>query len=220
MQTIAQILGSQVTNRPRRIIYELDDIKKGIQAFKQIGMYLEPAYEITEKVMPLVTMLIKYMHGIQSSEFDLLKSIGLWGTPGTGKTLTMKIMQGYISVDEMKWVKDGQFCSFGFKIVTSREILSSFAEHGFDGLNKYIIPSVICIDDLGSEAKIGKHYGNELNVIEHLIEERYHYNRMTHFTTNLQESEIEVIYGDRVFSRLIGSTNFIKLTTMDRRKLK
>jgi len=66
-------------------------------------------------------------------------------------------------------------------------------------------------DDLGAEP-LGKHMGNERNVIGEIIQLRYkkHPHHLTHFTSNLVIDELEDFYGARVADRLREMCNIIE----------
>ncbi|KQS34002.1 hypothetical protein [Dyadobacter sp. Leaf189] len=76
-------------------------------------------------------------------------------------------------------------------------------------------------DDLGAESS-ARHYGNEKNVMEQIILNRYkfHPHHMTHFTTNLVMEDLQEVYGKRVADRLKEMCNVIEFpaTAKSRRK--
>lgn len=77
-------------------------------------------------------------------------------------------------------------------------------------------------DDLGTENN-KKHFGNESNVMEEIILNRYDnidLTAKTHFTSNLSAEQIEEVYGPRVRSRLRQMCNFLTFNPKggDRRK--
>lgn len=74
-------------------------------------------------------------------------------------------------------------------------------------INKYTLKqnfqsrlSGYCFDDLGTEQQI-KHFGNDCNVMAEVLISRYEQfvenNSITHLTSNLSASEIEMLYGNR-----------------------
>ena len=78
----------------------------------------------------------------------------------------------------------------------------------------------MCIDDLGSEAE-KNNFGNKMNVIGDLIEQRYaggYTGTFLHATTNLSAEQLKNFYGERVVSRMREIFNFIELPGTDRRK--
>ena len=90
---------------------------------------------------------------------------------------------------------------------------------GFDAINKYTQKqnnqsriSGYCFDDLGAEQQI-KHFGNDCNVMAEVLISRYEQfvenNSITHLTPNLSASEIEMLYGNRLRSRMRNMFNLI-----------
>lgn len=70
-------------------------------------------------------------------------------------------------------------------------------------------------DDLGTE-NVKKHFGNQVDVMEEVILNRYDNPSLkgkTHFTTNLSADDIGDIYGARVRSRLREMVNVIDFDT-------
>lgn len=161
--------------------------------------------------------LIKYIHGDESCIYDLNKSIALIGRTGSGKTKTMEIMSQYMNIDDVKYIKNGKLIRFNYKIISSREIVNQYAIKGYDAIQKYIMISNICIDDIGSESISAKYYGTELNAIEEIIEMRYSKGLMTHFTSNYNTDDILELYGSRVHSRIMQTCNIITLNGKDYR---
>jgi len=85
----------------------------------------------------------------------------------------------------------------------------------------------LCLDDVGTLNPFAKHYGESVNIIKMLFEERYRNNKLTHFTSNLpiehknpKVKSIYTVYGDRMYSRIVETTNIIKLNDKDYRRFK
>ena len=202
-------------NRVTRFVCGNFESNKAMFYWNRIGMHIEPKFTVTPKNMDLYMKLIYYINGLSDFDGDLNKGIGLHGNPGSGKTLAMQIMASWIELDNVKFMKNGQVFSFQFEIISSREIVEAFNDKGYDGLNTYTMRNVLCIDDLGSESLNASYYGNKVNVIEHLIEQRYFYNKLTHYTTNLDKEDFIKVYGDRVYSRISGTVNSFVLACDD-----
>jgi DNA replication protein DnaC len=153
--------------------------------------------------------------------WSLDKGILLAGTIGTGKTTIMKA-----------FASNKRGC---FKVMSCRKMADLFADQGPEVMHTYskllnepLSASTfyqnqlgLCFDDLGTE-RVGKRYGDSVNVMEQIILNRYdnsdaawHY---THITTNLTAEEIEQYYGSRVRSRMREMFNLVTLTGEDRRK--
>ena len=148
---------------------------------------------------------------------NLSKGILLTGPVGCGKTTIMNLIK-YLTPPEHK-----------FFVKPCRDISFEFIQDGYQIIHKYSKgklyesePKTICFDDLGTENNL-KYYGNECNVIAEIILSRYDIfitkNLQTHITTNLNASEIEKQYGNRVRSRIREMFNLIAYdrTTPDKR---
>jgi len=161
--------------------------------------------------IPTIRKLLIYMIKDQNTaikeQIDLSKGILLSGPIGCGKTSIMHLIRPFASpLSE-------------YKIKTCREISFEFAKNGFDAINKYTLKqnyqsrlSGYCFDDLGSEQQI-KHFGNDCNVMAEVLITRYEQfvenNSITHLTSNLSASEIELLYGNRLRSRMRNMFNLI-----------
>ena len=78
------------------------------------------------------------------------------------------------------------------------------------------------IDDLGLENKDVNHYGNNINLLDEVLQARYElfqrYNIKTHCTTNLSSNNIIKMYAPRTVSRLREMFNIVILPGEDMRK--
>lgn len=106
-----------------------------------------------------------------------------------------------------------------FIVKSCREVSFEFIQEGHTVIRKYSnlsfkndIPKVYCFDDLGTENNL-KYFGNECNVMAEILLSRYDLfitrKMLTHITTNLNSSEIEELYGERVRSRMREQFNLI-----------
>jgi DNA replication protein DnaC len=161
--------------------------------------------------------LIKYIFADESCKYDINKSIGLIGKTGSGKSKTFEIMQEFISIDDIRYKKDGKLAKFNYKIFSSKNIAGEFSKNGYDAIWKFSNINSLCIDDLGAESDEVKHYGSKVNVIEEIIETRYLNGLFTHFTSNLKPDNILDMYGNRVYSRIMHSVNIIEYNNCDYR---
>ena len=197
----------------RRLEYDPYCMKVAGMTMLKIIQGIEPDYKNIYR--DIIRNLIMYAQGDKKSIYNLDKAIGLIGPTGTGKTLTFRALSEYMKIDDIKFIRNGKLSKFGFDIISSRFLASHFVAKGFDGIEPYIRKPVLCIDDLGAEPDNITHFGNKLNLIQHIIEERYMNNRITHFSSNNKMEKLHEIYGDRVYSRLNGSTNTIELVCED-----
>jgi len=144
--------------------------------------------------------------------------VALLSSPvGCGKTSIMHLIRPFASP-----LSD-------YKIKTCRELSFEFAKNGFEAINKYTLKQNFqsrlagyCFDDLGAEQQI-KHFGNDCNVMAEVLISRYEQfivnNSITHLTSNLSATEIEMLYGNRLRSRMQQMFNLITFTeaTTDKR---
>lgn len=192
--------------------YDLSIAKKvWFELLKEI--VVEPIVKDDNK--ELWTELIKYTFADKSCKYNLTRGIGIAGKTGSGKTLTMKIFDRFISIDKIKYVRNNQICNFNFNTVSARNIVSEFAKNGHEAIEKYAKYNILNIDDFGSINDDVKHYGTKADVIPNIIEERYSNGLITHFTSNIDMGAIKEKYGERVFSRLMETVNFILLNDKD-----
>jgi DNA replication protein DnaC len=158
-------------------------------------------------IYKLVIYMIKDQDTALKEQIDLNKGILLSGPIGCGKTSIMHLIRPFASP-----LSD-------YKIKTCREISFEFAKNGFDAINKYTLKQNYqsrlpgyCFDDLGAEQQI-KHFGNDCNVMAEVLISRYEQfvenNSITHLTSNLSASEIEMLYGNRLRSRMRNMFNLI-----------
>lgn len=162
--------------------------------------------------------LIKWVHADETCEYDLTKGIILAGKTGPGKTKAFQTMKSYCQIDEVRYLRAGKTIPINFQIVNSRQIISDYANSGYEGIEKYSSYANICIDDLGNESEDVKYYGTSLNCIEEIIENRYLKGLMTHISTNLPLGEIAEKYTDRVYSRLKEMCNYVVFKGIDFRE--
>lgn len=165
--------------------------------------------------IPTIHKLLIYMIKDQTTalkeQIDLSKGILLSGPIGCGKTSIMNLIRPFASpLTE-------------YKIKTCREISFEFAKNGFDVIGQYTQKqtcqsrlTAYCFDDLGTEQQI-KHFGNDCNVMAEILITRYEQfvenNSITHLTTNLSASEIEMLYGNRLRSRMRKMFNLISFNS-------
>lgn len=178
-------------------------------------------FQVTDWNLPILRALCLYFSGdIQlESQFPgmkLSKGIMLMGTPGTGKTHLMNFFaknpyQSYVNVTtkliaeryRTQWTRDEKDALEYYSQPAKAEYghVYGHTELGY------------CFGDLGTEG-VKKSYGNEVNVMEHIIFQRYENKLpfpMTHVTTNLNAQELEESYGLRIRDRIREMFNVFTL---------
>ena len=173
-------------------------------------------FQLNREDWPIIRKLIIYHvrdeELAQKEGLDLSKGLLLIGPIGCGKTSMMHLFQ-LLAYRMMR-----------YRVLPSRTIAFEFQEEGYNVIHRYgrkLYP--ICFDDLGLEQNI-KHYGNECNTMAEILLHRYELftteGIITHATSNLNSTELENIYGNRVRSRLREMFNLVSFpeTSHDKRK--
>lgn len=155
----------------------------------------------------LIAYFLRDVEACTTFGISLNKGILLSGPVGCGKTTLMTLMK-YLARVEYK-----------FYVKACRDISFEFIQDGYQTIHKYSTgklhqsdPKIICFDDLGTENNL-KYFGNECNIMAEITLSRYDIfiskRIVTHITTNLSASEIELHYGARVRSRMREMFNLI-----------
>ena len=142
-----------------------------------------------------------------AAELDGINTRGLCvkGDCGVGKTLGVQILAAHF-----KWVFASAADYPRAYLEKSREAFDDIA----DGRDFFGRPArVVVIDDLGSEPRTTRRFGDELNVLEYVLERRYRMFRRcgarTVVTTNLSDGELARRYGARIDDRFNEMMDFV-----------
>lgn len=206
------------SNRIERIYYTCE-AKKAALYWKNIADQYIHNLQIKPDIKNSWNNLIMWAFGNPNCKIDLNKGVGLVGRTGSGKTMTMYILNDFIQIDDIKYKKGVDLVCLKYKMQSALVIASEYAQNGDEIIHKYSNYANLCIDDLGAENSDKSYYGNKINVIQEILENRYNNNLLTHFTSNLDLSLIGEKYGDRVFSRIHDSINIIVMNDCDFRVL-
>lgn len=180
--------------------------KKDPQYFRNIVFSVCPSFVINDNNRQILNDLYDYAHG--EGRYNYKKGIFFYGEVGTGKSTMMKILAEY-----------QRLFGHGFKCVNCSSLTASFATYGIDELNESTWneygtrrkPVERGFDELGRETLPARYFGNELNVMQHVLQLRYDLKVKTHITTNLKIEEIEHRYGAHIYDRCIEMFNFIEV---------
>lgn len=168
----------------------------------------------------VIKNLFLYFTG-QIGDYDLKKGIWLMGGNGTGKTSLLYIFSEF-----------GKKQYKGFKVFDCGKVANDYAINGNLDIYTYNQYGYSCqavnmaFDELGRETIPANHFGQKLNVMQHILHIRYNLWRaegvQTYITTNCDADEIHNLYdkdNDRFISdRIREMYNIIYLGGESRRK--
>ena len=151
-------------------------------------------------------------------KLDSKRGILLIGKIGCGKTRLMKNFSDYLM-----WRNEAG----KFRIYNVRQVQWDFVKNGYDGIQQYMNnptsqgehPNDICFDDLGTELRSVKNFGNDIAVMEEVLYARYELfpKKKTHLITNLDIDSLKERYSERLVSRFREMFNVVNLPGEDRR---
>jgi DNA replication protein DnaC len=193
------------------------DYKKVIEfllkkAKQDYGTHFKILEEDKPTIIKLIAYFLKDEVTCSKEKIDLRKGILLSGPVGCGKTSLMTLMKYFNDNRQNIYiVKSCRDISFEF-IKDGYEVIHRYTHQSFFRSAQNEIPKHYCFDDLGTENNL-KYFGNECNVMAEILLSRYDLfvsrKLVTHLTTNLSASEIEVAYGNRIRSRMREMFNLI-----------
>ena len=197
--------------------YRIYDLNKSMHYLEKMGKHHFGKHfriypEDKDVIHKLLIYAIQDEESCQKHNIDLTKGILLTGPIGCGKTSLMFLLRYFIPPNPGHVMKAARDVTFEYK-TRGHEIILRHAQG----------TAVFCFDDLGTEQPV-KHYGNTCNVMAEILLSRYDLytiNKIkTHATTNLNASELEAFYGNRVRSRMREMFNLIAFDkgTGDKRK--
>ena len=165
--------------------------------FKNIGVKIKPQF----KPDTITEVMVKFFCIDRETYFPSLKiepakGLMLMGFVGVGKTLNFAI---YRSIQAKV---DG----IGMRIISSKQIETQFKQEGEIFIQSLIDADELMIDDLGSESKSIKDFGNDRNLVADILIQRYiRFQRnecITHATTNLNVELLTQHYDARLIDRM------------------
>lgn len=155
-----------------------------------------------------------YYWCIRHPEGKLNPDVGLWiwGNIGSGKSTLLQIIKEFCKAIGRKDFEGNQY-SFRISNVEN-DVCAAYKAENTAGLQEYITSRRQAFDDLGCESIPALHFGNQLNVMQYILQARYdrRHTGFTHVTTNLDPNQIIEFYGERVYDRCLEMFNFVEIS--------
>lgn len=202
----------------KRISYMPYKMDVALSVIERIGKRIDSGFILTDEIKPVYQKLIQYFHGDPDFDGDLTRGVMILGPTGTGKTLAMKIMSIYRTIDDTKFILNDKIYRMNYEIVEVNKMIADFTDNAYDGIKMYTSRYVLCMDDIGTETEQVKYFGNVLDVISYVIAERYAKRLLTFGTTNMTLMDLEDKYDDRIISRMFSMFNYITMKAQDFRR--
>lgn len=159
----------------------------------------------------MIDKVYGYLRGIAEVMTSKSTKCGilLCGNCGNGKTTSMNafvsVCKYLEEVRRMKVMESGEIpkaLTINAMTInaTSARRLTQIAKDDV-AMNEAKTTHVLCIDDVGLEPTEVLDYGNSINPVIEILEQRYRQQLFTFITTNLTPKQIREKYGDRVADR-------------------
>ena len=158
-------------------------------------------FDNPNKVKIIYDKMKKYIDEMGTTPID---TILILGNTGVGKTHLMECMATYA----IQCGKDIRYSTaFNFNQDMLKFHCARLEEKG-DIMDNYLKCEILFIDDLGTENKINNVTNEYLYSI---INERMQNHKKTVITSNLDFAQIQDVYGERIFSRLMHKKHSLKI---------
>lgn len=176
------------------ILFEQSGFKHQLKKFDECNFEI---FDNKQKMQTLYTSMQKWCQ--KDNDY---KIVLLTGKTGVGKTYLTECMAS-------KLIENGHIVLFTSAFNLNQNLLkfhTTFDSTKINYLNLLLEPEYLFIDDLGTEPILKN---VTVEGIYNIISDRLEHNKKTIITTNLGLKEIENVYGERVFSRLVNKRTSI-----------
>lgn len=177
-----------------------------------------PGFVIDNDNRHLINSLFYYVNGKSHPRFmlDPKKGVLLFGPVGTGKSTIIRILGELLRLN-------GQ----GYATINCSYLTTQYASTGLEALNSSTFnetevgykPVNRAFDELGREPRPAKYYGNDLNVMQYILQCRYEIRDKvrTFATTNLRPEGLSDLYGQYIADRVGEMFTLVELKGKSRR---
>ena len=174
-----------------------------------------PDFKVDDDNRRVIADMFNYFLNIPG-KLDLNKGLWLEGDLGTGKSSLMQIFSKFMIARQ-----DGYMIHICSHIANEYSIHGSIDKYTYNQSGYCGKPVLMCFDELGRESCPANHFGQKLNVMQHILHIRYSLWQIeglkTFITTNLDADGIEELYDDYIRDRRKEMFNIIALTGKSRR---
>lgn len=176
-----------------RVTFKVDGDLEGIKRLLNAAYAVEVdergrKFEPSEEKNTIFCKVAEWLHELKK---DGLLVCGLCGN---GKTTLLRAIR---TIYKTISVSDGYNGRVYVNIVSARDI----ARLNIEELKRLANENILAIDDLGTEPVEVMNFGNLIEPIKQLVEERYDKRMPTIISTNLEPKRIRELYGDRIADR-------------------
>ena len=214
---------TDIVRMPIRSDVGTDDLKR---ILKRIGEAKCPGFVIDKDNKFVYENIFKWAIGDESflainpytgqvERGSLTKGLYICGPTGTGKTMCLNIYRAFLDViGAMVQIPNRGNYMLAWKTYFAEDLAQNCQDYGnIQWVQDY---PVLCIQDIGTEAKEVVYMGNRADVIKRVLQTRGDMKLITVLSSNFKISDNP--YGERVASRLCQMCNYYELRGRDRRR--
>ena len=170
-------------------------------------------WEFDEHEKQILKNLTRYFINDSNCEWQLTKGLFLYGAPGTGKTEIMRAMSRFCEENDLR----KKFVFGSLSEIYSR----TKSDKDFDPITPNVQFDRL-FDEFGRNTGPVIRFGDPLDIVEVLIEQRYErsrrYGQLTHFIANGTPNEINELFSPMVFDRLRSMCTSVHFKGKSKRK--
>jgi len=206
--------------RPQKAMPQVMDYQTAKRIVWKIGNGIleqcKRVWQVEKENKEAIENLVKYFINDPSGKYDTTKGLYIFGDVGRGKTFLFTVMKHFADAATItcKQFRVAHCGDIADKVLWAKDTTTSHLAEYQSGAWLF--------DDLGNEPGAIKTYGNEVQVMERLLIQRYakfvNGFCLTHITSNDTPDELMKKYGTRLADRANEMFSFIFLKGESKRK--